>query len=163
MEQVDLSCYEVTGILGIGADYEGRAAIECDTGRQVVLKRPTPETLRHRQHAGIETRTDRILQAHQEVGHTIPALVPIVGYTERVNHDAYFGETLGQDYRVIIEERAVGIPLMSDLKARFMGVPIGVGQNLFALFPLVQSASAPPFAIHQQLLDLEEAFFQAGY
>jgi hypothetical protein len=38
-----------------------------------------------------------------------------------------------------------------------------VGQNLFALFPLAQPAHARPFAIHQQLLDLEEAFYQAGY
>jgi len=52
---------------------------------------------------------------------------------------------------------------MSDLRARFTGVPIGVGQNLFALFPLVQPESAPAFAIHQQLLDLEAAYFQAGY
>jgi len=163
MEQVDLHRYEATGVLGIGADYEARAAVERDTGRQVVLKRPAPETVRHRMHAGIEARTDRLLQGYQAVGHTIPTVVPIVGYTERANHDAYFGETLGQTYRVIVEERASGIPLMGDLKARFTGVPIGVGQNLFALFPLLQPATIRPFAIHQQLLDLEEAFFQAGY
>src|SRR5215471_10707844 len=163
MEQVDLSRYEATGILGTGADYEARAAVERATGRQVVLKRPTPETVRRRQHAGIEARTDRMLQAYQEVGHTIPTVVPVVGYTERANHDAYFGDALEQAYRVIIEERAVGIPLMRDLKARFTGVPIGVGQNLFALFPLVQPESAPAFAIHRQLLDLEAAYFQAGY
>src|SRR5215813_5886878 len=163
MEQVDLSRYEATGILGIGADYEARAAVERATGRQVVLKRPTPESVRRRQHTGIEARTDRMLQAYQEVGHTIPTVVPIVGYTEHANHDAYFGDALEQAYRVIIEERAVGIPLMGDLKARFTGVPIGVGQNLFALFPLVQPESAPPFAIHQQLLDLEAGYFQAGY
>lgn len=163
MEQVDLQRYEVTGILGLGADYEARAAIERDTGRHVVLKRPTPEIMRHRQHIGIEARTDRILQAYQEVGHTLPMVVPVIGYTERANHDAYFGETLGQTYRVIVEERALGIPLMSDVKARFMGIPIGVGQNLFALFPLVQPQHVMPFAIHQQLLDLEQAFLQAGY
>jgi hypothetical protein len=163
MEQVDLHRYEATGVLGIGADYEARAAVERATGRQVVLKRPAPEILRHRMHDGIEARTDRLLQGYREVGHTIPTVVPIVGYTERANHDAYFGESLGQTYRVIVEERASGIPLMGDLKARFTGVPIGVGQNLFALFPLIQSATALPFAIHQQLLDLEEAFFQAGY
>ena len=163
MEQVDLHRYEATGVLGIGADYEARAAVERDTGRQVVLKRPAPETVRHRMHDGIEVRTDRLLQGYQAVGHTIPTVVPIVGYTERANHDAYFGESLGQTYRVIVEERASGIPLMGDLKARFTGVPIGVGQNLFALFPLLQPATARPFAIHQQLLDLEEAFFQAGY
>ena len=163
MEQVDLRRYEATGVLGIGADYEARAAVERDTGRQVVLKRPAPETVRHRMHDGIEVRTDRLLQGYKEVGHTIPTVVPIVGYTERANHDAYFGETLGQTYRVIVEERTSGIPLMGDLKARFTGVPIGVGQNLFALFPLIQPATTLPFAIHQQLLDLEEAFFQAGY
>ena len=62
MEQVDLRRYEATGVLGIGADYEARAAVERDTGRQVVLKRPAPETVRHRMHDGTEVRTDRILQ-----------------------------------------------------------------------------------------------------
>ena len=38
MEQVDLRCYEATGVLGIGADYEVRAAVERNTGRQVVLE-----------------------------------------------------------------------------------------------------------------------------
>ncbi len=163
MEQVELNRYHVTHILGTGADYEVRAAVDRETGRQVVLKRPIPETVRHHLHDGTETRTERMLQAHQSVGCTLPMVVPILGYTERAKHDAYFGDALGHTYRVIVEERAVGIPLMSDLKARFTGVPIGVGQNLFALFPLVQAAEIPPFSIHQQLLDLEEAFVQAGY
>jgi hypothetical protein len=163
MEKVDLSRYTASSILGTGADYEVRAAVEHETGKQVVLKRPYPQTVRHQLHAGIEARTDRILEAYQEVGHTIAAVAPILGYTDRANHDAYFGETLGQEYRVIVEERVAGIPLMGDPKARITGVPIGVGQNLFALFPLVQPEGAPPFAIHQQLLDLEEAFFRAGY
>jgi len=163
MEKVDLRRYEATGVLGTGADYEVRAAVERQTGKQVVLKRPQPLTIRHQLHAGIEARTDRIIQAYREVGHTIPTVVPIVGYTERANHDAYFGETLGREYRVMVEERAAGIPLVGDLRARFTGVPIGVGQNLFAFFPLIQPDSCPPFAIHQQLLDLEEAFFGAGY
>jgi hypothetical protein len=163
METVDLHRYQPVRILGAGADYEVRAAVERDTGKQVVLKRPVPLTVRHQQHAGIEARTDRVLQAYRAVGHTIPTVTAIVGYTERANHDAYFGETLGQEYRVIVEERATGIPLVGDLKARITGIPIGAGQNLFALFPLVQPESAMPFAIHQQLLDLEEAFFQAGY
>jgi hypothetical protein len=163
MEQVDLRRYEVTSILGTGADYEVRAAVERETGKQVVLKRPHPHTVRRQLHAGIEARTDRTLQAYQEVGHTIPTVVPIVGYTDRAQHDAYFGETLGQEYRVIVETRALGIPLVGDPMARIRGVPIGIGQNLFALFPLVQPASSTPFAIHQQLLDLEEAFCRAGY
>ena len=163
MERVDLHSYEATEILGTGADYEVRAAVERETGKQVVLKRPHPYMVRRQLHAAIEARTDRTLQAYQEVGHTIPTLVSIMGYTDRVNHDAYFGDTLGQAYRVIVEERAAGIPLVGDPMARILGVPIGIGQNLFALFPLVQPESSPSFAIHQQLLDLEEVFFQAGY
>jgi hypothetical protein len=163
MEHVDLRRYETTGILGAGADYEVRAAVERETGRLVVLKRPHPHTVRHQLHAAIEARTDRALQAYRDVGHTVSTVVPIVGYTERANHDAYFGEALGQDYRVIVAERALGIPLVGDPMARIAGVPIGIGQNLFALFPLVQPEGLQPFAIHQQLLDLEEAFFRAGY
>jgi hypothetical protein len=163
MEQVDLHRYNVTGLLGFGADYEVRAAIERETGRQVVLKRPEPQMVRRQLHAGIEARTDRVLQMYQDVGHTISTLVPLVGYTERANHDAYFGDALGQAYRVLVADRAVGIPLVGETRARFTGVPIGVGQHLFALFPLMPVEDQAPFAIHQQLLDVEEQCFQAGY
>ncbi len=163
MEQIDLTRYEVTGILGSGADYEARSAVDRETGAQVVLKRPEPQMIRRQMHTNIEARTDRSLEVYQEVGHTITALVPIMGYTERANHDAYFGDDLGHDYRVFVAERALGIPLVGEIKARFTGVPIGVGQNLFTLFPLIQSDEHPPFAIHEQLLDVEEQFFNAGY
>lgn len=163
MEQIDLHDYEASGILGTGADYEARGAVERETGRPVVLKRPHPQAVRHRMHDAIEARTELMLTAFQEVGHAIPAVVPILGYTARANHDAYFGDAVGQDYRVIVQERARGIPLVGDPRARITGVPIGIGQNLFALFPLVQSGGAPLFAIQRQLLDLEEAFSQAGY
>ncbi|MDH3600665.1 MAG: ribosomal biogenesis LAS1 family protein [Candidatus Tectomicrobia bacterium] len=163
MELVDLSRYEVTGVMGAGADYEARAAIDRETGKQVVLKRPEPQMVRRQLHAGIEARTDRILHMRQEVGDAIPMVVPFLGYTERRNHDAYFGDSMGQEYRVVVEERAAGIPLVGDTKARFTGVPIGAGQNLFALFPLVHPETSPPFAVLSQLLDVEAAFLQAGY
>src|SRR5262245_28972338 len=128
MEKVDLHWYETTRRLGAGADYEVWAAVERQTAKPVVLKRPLPQTIRHQMHAGTEARTDRLLQACQVVGHTLPTVVPIVGYTERANHDAYFGDTLGQEYRVIVQEHATGIPLVGDIKARITGTPIGVGQ-----------------------------------
>ena len=163
MEQVDLTRYEVSERLGAGADYEVRAARDRVTGKQVVLKRPEPQMIFRQLHAGIEARTDRMLQMYQEVGHTIPTLVPLLGYTERTNHDTYFGDALGQAYRVVVADRAPGIPFVGDAKAQFRGVPIGVAQHLFALFPLIQVNDQPPFAIHQQLLDLEEQCLQAGY
>lgn len=163
MEELELGRYEAHRVLGTGADYEVWAAVDRDTGQRVVLKRPLPQTVRHRLHAGIEARTDRLLQVYQRVGHALPTVVPIVGYTDRLNHDAYFGDALEQDYRVIVAERATGIPLVGDPMARITGVPIGLGQNLFVLFPLLLPEGSPSFAIHQQLLDLEETFFQAGY
>ena len=138
LEQIDLRNYEVAGVLGAGADYEVRAAVEKGTGKQVVLKRPKPQMVSRQLHQGIEDRTDRILQAYQDVGHTIATVVPILGYSQRANHDLYFGESLGQEYRVVVEERALGVPLVGDPMARVTGVPVGVGQNLFTLFPLIQ-------------------------
>jgi len=64
----------------------------------------------------------------------------------------------------MVEERARGIPLLvGDPRARITGIPVGAGQNLFALFPLVQPAGMQTFPVHRQLLDLEEMFVRAGY
>ena len=163
MEQVSLSRYQVSRILGAGADYEVRAAVDLETDKQVVLKRPKPQMVSRQLHAGIEARTDRILEVRQELGYLMTAMAPILGYTERTNHDAFFGESLGQEYRVLVEERALGVPLVGDPMAKVTGVPIGIGQNLFTLFPLIQPDQQPAFLIHKQLLDLEEVFYNAGY
>ena len=163
MDKVELSRYEASGILGTGADYEVRAAVDRETGQQVVLKRPNPQMVKRGLHHGTEVRTDRTLRAYEEVGHRLPMVVDVLGYTERSIHDGYFGESLEQEYRVIVEKRAHGIPLVGDPRARITGVPIGVAQNLFALFPLVLPDSHSAFSIHHQLLDLEEGFFRAGY
>ena len=89
MQELALSHYEATRILGTGADYEVWGAVDRDTGQQVVLKRPLPQTVRHQLHAGIEARTDRLLQVYQQVGYAIPAAVPIVGYSCVVNGKLY--------------------------------------------------------------------------
>lgn len=164
MQKVELDRFQTSGILGAGADYEVRAAVDQETGKQVVLKRPVPQMISRGMHTSTEARTDRTLQVLEQMGQTTDHVVPIVGYTERGVHDQFYGDSLGQEYRVIVEERARGIPLMvGDMRARITGVPIGVGQNLFALHPLVRPPDRAPFAIHQQLLDLEESFIQGGY
>jgi hypothetical protein len=58
--------------------------------------------------------------------------------------------------------RAPGIPLVGDVRARILGVPIGLGQNLFALFPLVQPQGEDFWPVQRQLLDLEEQFYLSG-
>ena len=163
MEQVDLDRYEMTGRLGVGADYEVRAAVDRETGKQVAIKRPVPQAVSRDQHQAIEARTEKILQAYQEIGFSTKLITPILGYTERAIHDGFFGDELGKEYRVLVEERACGIPLLGDMMSKFKGVPIGAGQNLFTLFPLVQPSAVPAHAVHNQLLDLEEVYLGAGY
>jgi hypothetical protein len=163
MQQVDLQRYEITGLLGTGADYDVRAAVDRDTQQQVVLKRPVPQAISRQMHGLIEARTDRTIRFYQDSGSQIAHLSPIVGYSERANHDSYYGDSLGQEYRVLVVARAQGIPLAGDVRARILKVPIGLGQNLFALYPLPYGDSETPFAVQQQLVDLQEQFFKAGY
>ncbi len=163
MELVILDRYEPGGRLGTGADYEVRSAVDRETGGQVVLKRPVPQMIKLNQHGGAESRTERLLQAHQELVPSVGGIIPILGYTEPANHDEFFGDSLGHEYRVTVEERAKGIPLLGDHMARITGVPIGAGQNLFALHPLGQTAGQPAFPVQQQLLDVEQVFLNAGY
>ena len=163
IEQVELSRYKPLGSLGSGADYQVRSALDEETGREVALKRPQPQMVSKRLHGRIEARTDRTLQILQSLDFDIPTVVPVLGYTRRANHDDYFGDSLGQEYTVVVEERAKGIPLVGDPMARITKVPIGVGQNLFTLFPMVQAKDQPLFPIQQQLLDLEERLYDAGY
>ena len=163
MEQIELNRFELTGLLGTGADYEVRSAVDLDTGEQVVLKRPVPQSIRNRMHGAVETRSDRTLQAYEAAGGATSLLSPLVGYTERANHDEYYGDSFGQEYRVLVFERAKGFPLVGDVRARILRVPIGLGQNLFALHPLGHPDGQPAFAVQQQLLDMEEAFHRAGY
>ncbi len=163
MQEINLDRYEITGLLGSGADYEVRAAVDRETQQQVVLKRPVPQTISRQMHGVIESRTDRTIQFYQDIGSSIPQLAPILGYSRRSNHDNIYGDSLGQEYRVLVIARAEGIPLAGDVRARILKVPIGLGQNLFALFPLAHLESNAGLAVQQQLLDVQERIYRCGY
>ncbi len=163
VEKVSLERYEITGRLGSGADYDVRAATDLETGAEVALKRPVPQAVSRKQHGAIEARTGRLLQAYDQAGDAGGLLAPILGYTETTIHDGYFGDGLGEPYTVFVQGRAPGIPLLGDMMSRITGVPIGAGQNLFAMFPLEQAVNAPRFPIHNQLMELEQAFLDSGY
>lgn len=163
MEIVQLDRFELTGLLGSGADYEVRSAVQRDTGVEVVVKRPVPQMISRRMHGSVEERTERTIQAYDDIANSISQVCPMLGHTERANHDAFFGDNLGEDYRVTVSRRAQGIPLVGDVRARILRVPIGLGQNLFCLHPLCFAESNDPFPIQRQLLEAEERFFQAGY
>ena len=176
---VDLERFDLAGPLGSGADYDVRAATDRETGRPVVLKRPSPQAVRRQMHGPIEERTDRILTAYEAAGQYCPTVdhpvgsiearqitagVPrIIGVTDAAIHDAYFGDDVGQPYRVRVEERAYGIPLVGDPRSRILRVPIGLPQNLFALHPLLLQFDDDDWPVQRQLLAAQEVFAAAGY
>ena len=167
MKKIDLHRYELSkgpaGLLGSGADYEVRLATDRETGAEVVVKRPVPQMISRRMHGSVEERTERTIRLHEELANDIPEVCPMLGYTDPANHDEYFGDTLGQEYRVTVSERAPGIPLVGDARARILRVPIGLGQNLFCLYPWCYLESDDPFPVQRQLLEVEERFHQAGF
>ncbi len=163
METVTLDRFELVGPLGSGADYDVRAAMDRETGEPVVLKRPSPQTVRRQMHGPVEERTARSLEAYESAGQYCDVVPRVIGVTEVALHDAYFGEDLGQSYSVRVEERAAGIPLVGDPRSRILRVPIGLGQNLFALHPLARTEAVADWPVQTQLLEAQEIYANAGY
>ena len=162
MEVVNLERFRLEGYLGSGAGYEAHAATDGLTGKQVVIKRPNPDFVSRRLHHGVERLSERLIEIHGTVGDSVANIAHMVGYTQIQQHDGFFGDSLNEEYRVLVEERARGIPLVGAFRDKFMGIPIGLGQNLFVLHPLVPNPDAGYFTVHQQLLDTGEAFYNAG-
>ena len=163
METVTLDRFELVGPLGSGADYDVRAAMDRQTGGPVVLKRPSPQTVRRQMHGPVEERTARALEAYERAGQYCDVVPRVVGVTEVALHDEYFGEDLGQPYSVRVEERAAGIPLVGDPRSRILRVPIGLGQNLFALHPFTLPEAVADWPVQTQLLEAQEIYANAGY
>ncbi len=161
IEAIDLQRFSLSGPLGLGANFEVYAAVDRETGKDVVLKRPWVQAIRGGQSWHIDEQSARVIELHRLLGDAVPHISPLVGYTERTRHDPYFGDSLAQEYYVLVEERARGVPLVADIKDKFRGVPIGLGQNLFALYPLVRSLFGGTTGIFEQLLDVEEACARA--
>ena len=163
MHQTQLDRYRLDGFLGSGSDYEAHAATDLQTGEAVVLKRPNPDYVTRQFHGGIDLLSQRLVEVHTSIGSSIPGMSHLVGYVEGGNHDGYFGDSLKQQYWVLVYQRARGIPLAADIRDKFKGVPTGLPQNLFAVHPLEHHAGRGPFDIHRQLMEVEEALLDAGY
>ena len=163
MDIVSLDRFELVGPLGSGADYDVRAAVDRETGQQVVLKRPTPQAVQRQMHGPTEERTTRTLEAYEQAGRRSPSIPHVIGVTDAAIHDDYFGDNVGQPYRVRVEERAAGIPLVGDPRSRILRVPIGLGQNLFALHPLATPDGSGHWPVQMQLLEAQQIFEAAGY
>ncbi|MBI3325864.1 MAG: serine/threonine protein kinase [Nitrospinae bacterium] len=163
MDAIQLERFTLKRPLGIGANYEVHAAIDSQTGREVVLKRPWAQFLSRGQYQHVDNLSARLIEVHRALGDALPYVSHLIGYTDCTQHDAYFGDLLPQKYHVLVEERARGVPLVASARDKFIGVPIGLVQNLFTLYPLVSRADKTSPGILQQLLDVEEAFYNAGF
>ena len=163
MELVQLERFALDGPLGSGADYDVHAATDTETGKAVVLKRPVPGYISRGLHHSVERVSERLMELHSQLLEPLPGVAKLVGYTDVVPHDGYFGDGDGQAYRVLVEERAVGLPLSGDIRDKFKGVPVALGQNLFALHPLVPNPVKGRFAVQLQLIEVEEALYQMGH
>ena len=163
MQALDLERFSLRGLLGNGATYEVYEAIDRETGQDVVLKRPWAQCLRGGQHRSIDEQSARLIEAQRLLSGVAPHISRLVGYAGRSRHDSYFGDSLPQEYYVLVEERARGVPLVADIKDKFRGAPIGLGQNLFALYPLISGAAEGAGSVFEQLLDVEEAFARVNY
>ena len=164
MEKVSLERYEITGRLGSGADYDVRAATDLETGAEVALKRPRapgrePKAARRNRgsHRAAASGLRPGWRRRRSPG-------PSAGlHRDRRSRTTTSATTWAKPYTVFVQGRAPGIPLLGDMMSRITGVPVGAGQNLFTLFPLEQATYDPRFPIHNQLLELEQAYLDAGY
>ena len=163
MGVVGLDRFKLEGFLGSGSDYEAHAATDSHTGRPVVIKRPNPDYITRKLHHGVDRLSEQLIEVHAEVADSVPCVAHLICYTEVARHDSYFGDSLDESYRVLVVERAQGLPLVSDIRDKFRGVPIGLPQNLFALHPLVPHPEKGHFTVQQQLIDVVEAFHHKGH
>ena len=162
MHEIQLKNYEITGILGTGADYEVRSAVALDTGETVVLKRPIPQVITRDMHAPIEARTESIIETYRDLFESTNTLCPLIGYTSKCNHNELYNDGIMQDYTVLVFERAPGIPLVGDARSRILRIPIGIPQNLFTLYPLFQLDDSSCWSVQAALLETERKFFESG-
>ena len=163
MEKISLDRFRLKGLLGSGSDYEVHGAFDTDTGAPVVVKRPKPDYIARGLHTGIDLLSEALIDIHVSVANTVPEVCKMLGYTDVGAHGGYFDDEMESEYRALVYERARGIPLVADIGDKFKGVPIGLGQNLFALHPAHGEMPEGVGSVQAQLLDVEESFAAAGH
>ena len=157
-----LNQFQLHERLGEGADSEAFAATDRHTGAPVVVKRPHPMLIARAQHDAVERRIAKVVALRKRLGDALPHVVKMLACTEPANHDAYFGDALKEKYTVIIEARALGIPLVGSAMDGIKRHPIGVPQNVFAIHPVVGHEGRGRFSIARDIIEVAEAFHHAG-
>ncbi len=158
----ELKRFHLEGKLGEGADSEAFAATDADTGTPVVVKRPHPTLITRAQHNAVERRIARVISLRERLGDKLPHIAKMLAYTPRAAHDEYFGDALGEQYTVVVEERAHGIPLVGSAIDGIKRHPIGIPQNIFAVHPVVPHAKRGRFSVARDVLEVAETFHNGG-
>ena len=111
-EPLDLSRFRRGPVIGEGADMQVFAAVDTENDMPVVLKRPHPQLVARTQHEAVEARIERTLALRERLGPEVSGLCNLIGFAPSATHDAYFGDSLGEPYTVVVEEMANGVPLV---------------------------------------------------
>ena len=134
MERVDLERFELGGLLGEGADMQVFGARDRETGDAVVVKRAHPSLVSRGIHDDVERRVRLQAGLRSQAG-GFAGLPRLFGLTEPDRFAGVFGDDLGYEYSVLVEERAVGVPLIGSVADQVRGHPVGLPMNLYALHP----------------------------
>ena len=162
MAHTDLQRFQLQGKLGEGADSEAFAAIDTVTGLPVVVKRPHPTLIVRGQHNTVERRIASAVALRERLGEALPHVARLVAHTQPSAFDDYFGDSLGKEYSVVVEERATGVPLVGSAMDGIKRHPIGAPQNLFAIHPVIPHQKRGRFSIVRDLLDVAEVCDRDG-
>ena len=138
------------------------AAADLESGDNCVVKRPHPTLVSRNIHDDVERRMTLQAELRSE-GMGIAGLPRLIAVTDPDRFAGYFGDDLGHAYRVQVEERAAGIPLLGSIGDQVRGHPVGLPLNLFALHPsagcLARNIEEPSLAV----LRVIEQCFDLGY
>lgn len=158
----ELNRFQLQGRLGEGADSEVFAATDIETGQRVVIKRPHPTLIARGQHRTVEQRIAKVIALREQMCGRLPHVARMLAYTEPHSHAGYFSDDLRKEYTVVVEARALGIPLVGSAMDGIKRYPIGAPQNLFAVHPVVSHNKGGRFSIVRDLLEVAAAFDAAG-
>ena len=161
LRPADISRFKLGPKIGEGADMQVFAATDSESGMPVVVKRPHPQLITRSQHAAVEARIERTLALRESLGANVGGLCSLIGCAQRATYGGFFGDSLGEAYTVVVEERAKGVPLVGSPQDRIRKFPIALPYSLFALHPVVKGPASECTTIARQVLDLAERFLRA--
>ncbi|MCY4578265.1 MAG: hypothetical protein OXD31_04385, partial [Chloroflexi bacterium] len=108
------------------------------------------------QHDTVERRIASAVALRERLGEALPHVARLIAYTQTSESEDYFCDAIGEKYSVVVEERALGVPLVGSATDGIKRHPIGAPQNLFAIHPVIPHQKRGRFSVVRDLLDVAE-------